>query len=491
MTKKFSRIREAQILAEYVRSSTNFDTFQKVQKLTGKTIIEVAELLGEEFNNRITPEDYDEWIRQVVMHAEAMKRDGNAINLNKRSTFDDLLGEILENDPANKMSFDNDDDGQLSKHVYDAVWKRYQGTRDHLKAQNVMQAREEEEYLRRASQRRQEDEEFNANRPPAPEETERFRPMSGAERYDDDDISYRDDDDDYDTDMDDTAADLNDARDDMEHDDMEHDDMEHDDMEHDDMEHDDMEHDEIPMECPYDEGTPECDAWMAGYEAARNEDGGNEDDMGSDMDDEMEGPDMDDEYQGRGDEEDFGNAPIDIEREENEERIYRYNPKTVSNHEQKSLLDAGYKAASADYHQGNGRRSPVPALSKSAQSMWERGYDSFMKDTEGQRDLGRHGGGVGQRSDTPRGHGTENEEVQKKDLQSIITRPRTTLNNALKGVESEGAKAFIASKLAQNPHPHKSLAHISWSKGFKNAVKSAFGFDKPHTEKNKPKKKKK
>lgn len=440
---KYSMIKEAQTLAK-VGKTSRYEALKEVQATMGMTLSQAAEFLSEDFSMKVTPDDYDEWIRQVIIQGENRKRAGTSINLNKRSEFNEMLGDVLENDPAGKVNLG---DPQLSKHIFDAAWKRYQGTRDHLKATNVMKAREEEETLNRAMDcdaesmadyEGEEYEELNVNTPPEPEETDEFRPSSGANRYDDEDMSYKDDHgDDMEGEMD-----------------------------------GDMEGGEgmdagsdIPEECPYDEGTPECDAWMAGYEAAmgsQEEGTDDEDGMYNGLDreegmDDMEGGDegMDDtdpDMEGGMDdmEGEMDGGEMDRGPEENEEHgkdwIHTYWP----NH--------GYKAAKSEYHRGH---KSSPPKTPEARRQWERGYEAFMGDTEGQRDLKRRGA----------------EDEEGSLLRSIISKPRDTLNQALKGVEDEGAAAFDKLQLPNNPHPKKSLAQGAWAKGFKNAVRGSFGFD--------------
>ncbi len=455
---KYSMIREAQSLTK-VRKSPHLETLKEIQKLTGKTLTETIEFLGEAFTREITPEDYDEWIRQVVMQAEDLKDGGTPVNLNKRQVFNDLLGDILENDPAGKVNLG---DSQLTKHVFDATWKRYQGTRDHLKAANVMKAREEEEMLQRMRDAAVEDEGMNCPCPrcrcnpcmckhmedeerdvmvsPRPEEREEFRPSDGSERYDDEDMSYRRDEEP--------------------------------------MDEEPMDRD-LAEENPYEEGTPEFDAWMAGFQAG--------------MEADMEGPDMDAEYEGRGDEEDLGSQPVDMEQEDEEEPVnmdlvsLRQNLKALARNRRpladRKMRDAedegyspmhwrneGYKAAKSEYHHGRKVRMPSESGARRA---WEQGYEEFMRDTEGQRDLARRGA-----------------EDEGSILKSVISKPRNTLNRALKSVEDEGADAFGHLKLPQNPHPENSLAQKAWAKGFKNAVRGAFGFDVKPIEPARKKKKK-
>jgi hypothetical protein len=427
---KYSMIKEALTVAKLGKSG-HLETLREAQKQLGKPLHEVAELLPEAFSSKITPADYDEWIRQVVMQSEDLKADGGTVNLNRRSVFNDLLGDVLENDPAGKVNLGDD---QLVKHVFDATWKRYQGTRDHLKAQNVMKAREEEELLQRQMDvwaergaRGVEDEERNVMAAPQPEETDEFEPMSGRSRYDDEDMT--------------------------------------DELPADDMEMDagaDVEGDAgIPEECPFDEGTPECDAWMAGYSAAMQaqEEGTGEEDMGYDDMDYEAGPS-----------EPEGEASLPAEQvrkmDSEEAPMSSREPEMrrpslpAEDEEQNSTYwrNAGYKAAKAEYHQ---HRKATPPKNPFAKRQWERGYESFMGDTEGQRELARRGA----------------EDEETSIFKSVISKPRDTLNQALKSVEDEGASAFDNLKMPGNPHPNDSLAQKAWAKGFKNAVRNAFGFE--------------
>jgi hypothetical protein len=483
---KFKMINEAQTLAR-VGKSSNLETLHDVREKLGVSLVEAASMF-EDFSSKITPEDYDEWIRQVVLHGEQLNASGERVNLNRRAAFNEILGEILENDPKGKVNLGDD---QLTKHVFDAVWKRYQGTRDHLKAQNVMKAREEEEMLHRSydagvermagmedeehfGRHKQcpnendhcalgwsddecprlhatrlareleppyEDEELNVLVGPKPEETDRFEPSRS--NYDADDMSGEE------MPMDDELP--------------------HDDMG--DEIGDDHSAMEVPEECPFDEGTPECDAWMAGYEAAMasQEEGDIDPDMDGDVD-----PETDDDFEG-------GERPVDLEAiddvegdddiaatagyrdevdprrapEENEERVAVAKPVNWE--------DKGYRTARREYQ--HRKWTPPPSISqKEARKKWSRGYETFMGDTEGQRQL-----------DRARRGNEENEEGSL--LRSLISKPKDTLDQALKGVEDEGASAFDALGVPKNPHPQKSLAHKAWAKGLKNRVRDAFGFN--------------
>lgn len=572
---KYGMIKEALTLAKLGKTS-QYETLKEVQKTTGKSLYETAEFLAEGFSKQITPEDYDEWIRQVVLHSEGLKKDGSPVRLNKRSVFNDLLGDVLENDPMGKVNLG---DEQLTKHVFDATWKRYQGTRDHLKATKVMKAREEEEALHRSSDanaermaykdrcydcgstipgrhtplcdlapknairdlpqqpgtqwwagaKGTEDEELNVNVPPQPEETDEFRPSSGAERYDDEDMSFRDEQPTDDVEMNDRGVD---------------------DMEGgmaDDHVESEIDALSAAVDNPHEEGTPEGDAWTAGFEAAiraheesespeeeRAEHEG--DDLGQEVSpDEGGDSPFDIEAIEAGDAEgdveqtdgvDYEAGEVDSVRpQENEERSvmrrsdapwlernlavmrnqqkrnqsrdldftgpdhdpqsldftgrkYQYNmlDSMVAKH-QKALANAqrstedeerarvdwaskGYNAAKAEYHHG---RKPTSPTSPMERRKWNQGYESFMKDTEGQRDLKRKGA-------------VEDEE--SSTVKSFISKPKDTINQALKSVEDEGSTAFDKIKMPDNPHPTKSLAQRAWSKGFKNAVSDAFGFNK-------------
>lgn len=506
---KYGMIKEALTLAKVSKPSQH-ETLVEVQKTMGKTLYETEALLAEGFSKQITPEDYDEWIRQVVLQAEEIRQDkGTALRLNKRSVFNDLLGDVLENDPMGKV---NMGDEQLTKHVFDATWKRYQGTRDHLKATNVMKAREEEEALYRsadvgAERLAYQDEELNVNVPPQPEETDEFRPSDGSERYDDEDMSF-----DGQRGDGDVEGEMSGVADDEMGD-----------------EHIERETEEAmsTVENPFDEGTPEGDAWVAGFEAAirAHEEGETPEEEraeheGDDLEQEVPSEDGDtpfdletmDAEQVDGDVEqtdgvDYEAGEVDrMPPEENEEKsimrrsdapwlernigaMKQRREKTLQQNPQANFsfmdsilakhhkalknaqsstedeeraridwADRGYKAARAEYHQG---RKPSAPTSSMERRQWERGYESFIKDTEGQRDLARKG--------------IEDEEGSM--VKSIISKPKDTINQALKGVEDEGATAFDKIKMPDNPHPTKSLAQRAWSKGFKNAVRDAFGFN--------------
>lgn len=78
---------------------------------------------------------------------------------------------------------------------------------------------------------------------------------------------------------------------------------------------------------------------------------------------------------------------------------------------------------------------------------------------------------------------TSKQTTEKADstsmLQQAITTPREHISDALKKVEQEGKDAWKAHGVPKNPHPPKTMAHKSWEKGLKNAVKSEYGIDKP------------
>lgn len=65
----------------------------------------------------------------------------------------------------------------------------------------------------------------------------------------------------------------------------------------------------------------------------------------------------------------------------------------------------------------------------------------------------------------------------KSILQQVLTAPREHMNAALKDIETDGASAWKASKLPENPHTKGSLAHRKWAAGFRKAMKSHLGLD--------------
>lgn len=62
-------------------------------------------------------------------------------------------------------------------------------------------------------------------------------------------------------------------------------------------------------------------------------------------------------------------------------------------------------------------------------------------------------------------------------VRQVLSAPREHMNAALKDIESDGAAAWTASKLPENPHAKGSMAHRKWATGFKKAMKSHLGLD--------------
>lgn len=92
----------------------------------------------------------------------------------------------------------------------------------------------------------------------------------------------------------------------------------------------------------------------------------------------------------------------------------------------------------------------------------------------------------------PRKPEFDEEEQVKQLFHKAITAPKDHLTAALKGVEDEGVKAWMAMNMPRNPHPKDSPAHKAWAKGFKNAAKDGLGFaDKPRETTSKQKSRKK
>lgn len=468
---KYRMITEAQVLAQ-VKGTKRHEVLKEVQKAVGlKTLKEAAEFYKEDFSMEITPEDYDEWIRQIVMHSSGMKNQGAVVNLNKRRSFNDVAGEILENDPAGKV---NPGDDQLMKHVLDALWKRYQHTRDHLKASNVLKAREEEELLQQQASTgfamdgiENEEDQFIDNRHrmqgqrafmrgediddnPYPDGTPQGNEWDAGWSY-----AFKHE---YGTSVPGREEEeLNTLEPPSMNTQYKHD-ME-DEMGRDEMGTDDgdMETDmeepmsDVPEECPYDEGTPECEAWMAGFEAGQE--------AGGEMSDEM--PDDEMEYEA-GDEVGGGDDEVSDDDEMMNRDEISFDDAEMADRDMEDEEDhytRGYRAAQHEYRTGKhtNARKPHPK--------WERGYEDFMGDTEGQREL--------QRKLIKRGA-----EDEQFSLKSILTKPKETLDTALKGVEDEGAVAFHKLQMPKNPHPPKSLAHKAWAKGFKNTLSDVMGFSK-------------
>ncbi|TFH07491.1 MAG: hypothetical protein E4H14_08390 [Candidatus Thorarchaeota archaeon] len=489
---KFSMITEAEALAR-VKGTKRHETLKEVQKAVGlKSLKEAAEFYDQDFSREVSPEDYDEWIRQIVMHSSGLKNKGAVVNLNKRSSFNDVAGDVLENDPAGKV---NAGDDELMKHVLDALWKRYQHTRDHLKASNVMKAREEEELMQQQADAgyamagiEDEEDQFLDNRHrmqgarafmrgddiddnPYPEGAAQGNEWDAgwkhAREQENDPLNrvgYRRGQENEELNTLEPPSMNTQYKDDMEAE-MGRGDVEADDMETDGDMDDEMGQD-VPQECPYDEGTPECDAWMAGFEAGQEQSGEGDMEVGDEMDDEMEyeagdevgGDDMDRE-EGSFDEEPMGRREMEDEGMSRPCRRCNCNPCRCKEGNEEKHYTRGYRAAQDEYRtgkRGNARKQ---------HPQWERGFEEFMGDTEGQREL--------QRKIVKQGA-----EDEQFSLKSILTKPKETIDTALKGVEDEGAIAFHKMQLPKNPHPAKSLANKAWAKGFKNTLSDTMGFSK-------------
>lgn len=480
----FKMIREAQTLAA-VKGSKRLDTLNVIKEHLGKTLHE-ADQLFEPLNEAINPKDYDEWLRQIVLHSQALSQSGMKVSLNKRSSFADIAGEVLENDPLNKVNFG---DEELVNHVINTLWKKYQTTKEDIRVQKVVKAREDEEFTKRLV-KDIEDEELNVNKPPQPEETDEFQPSQN--NYNDEDMSS------------DVSGEMTDE-----------------------PPLDDESSDVDSAECPYDQGTPEHEAWMAGYEAATSAEGDDvqsddqtseidsADDVSYDADEtpvDLEGgadenldaeveqrrPPMEDE-EFYGDDGEFDDEKFDAARREfyadwqadrdsrargayakNDPKHHDFHNRVADMEDEEDASSKGYRAAQAEYR--SGKKGVPPAKQSKA---WERGYEEFMKDTEGQRHLAR----VTHAS-------TEEEEKSDKNgrltLKDILKAPKNTISQALKSVEKEGEKIARLMNMPRNPHPAKSMAFKAWDKGFKNAVKSTMGFfDKPIPVKGKKANKKK
>jgi hypothetical protein len=84
------------------------------------------------------------------------------------------------------------------------------------------------------------------------------------------------------------------------------------------------------------------------------------------------------------------------------------------------------------------------------------------------------------------GEGTEASGVAAKPkkkmnmLQTMLSMPKTSINQSLKGVETEGSAAWRQHQLPKNPHPDGSMAYKAWDRGMKKAMKDFMGInDKP------------
>lgn len=533
---KFSLIQDAQTLST-IKGSDEVATIKEVQRTTGKSFHEAAKLV--EGYPRITQNDYDEWLRQIVLSAEDYARRGMKMSLNKKANFSDVVGEILENDPAHGHIQDTP---ELFSSVVDALWKKYHHTKEHLRVEKGLQAKEEEEMLKRISQevedeedvggylahrhavraaaiarqrggedeehsgwtpseghlevlddymhnrghfvgsdadghvglkahhpeltsaQRQkainawkresnvgsEDEELNVSVSPKPEATDEFVPSTS--NYDTEDMS------------DSERGEAEGGEEDLHSEEG--------------MEH----HEEdASQECPYEEGTPEHDAWMAGFEAGIDSEAGEESDVG-DEHGEGEG-----EVDFEGGEVVHDTEPMDHEHEvsddvgrhelEHEVSLPHEENEEVAKGREHPQYTKGFLAAKNEYHTG------LKAQPQRPHPQWDRGYEDFMQDTEGQREMARVTRGA-----------TDEEEMSgsstRLSLKDVLRSPKTHINAALKKVEDDGAHAFHAITMPKNPHPDKSLAHRAWAKGFKTTAKDIMGFhEKPAPVKGKAKKK--
>lgn len=412
-------IQEAQLIANLKKSRT-YDNVKALQRILGISLQEAADMYRGQFDKSISPSDYEEWLQQVVLQAENLRRSGAKVSLNKKAVFADLVGEILENDPAGKVQPGTD---QFSA-VVDVLWKKYQTAKSEVRAQNLQRQREEEE-----------------------EQLNKRTDLRIDDLIDDDCDDWNEDDPFFDE-REYTGLD-------GEYEDEESNIMVGPDPELDGYEktdHLDADDTHYGVDAPYEEGTPEYDAWMLGFEAALDEIEGLEDE------DDVNDENFDDPGDLEGDE-------IEVDRPNFED-------------EESSYYNLGREAARKEYH-GTGVGGRLANRERRQHPEWERGYEDFMGDTEGQRELQRHVVSNGQ------------EDEEKVTLKSMLTAPRETINKAVKDVEVDGARAFHGMKLPNNPHPDNSMANKAWARGFKNAAKDGFGFaDKPTTQPKKTTRKK-
>lgn len=408
-------IKEAQTLST-IKSKKELEVVKELQSALGVSLKEAADLYKGQFDMSITPEDYEEWLQQTVLQAENLKREGVRVSLNKKASFADIVGEVLENDPAGKVVPGSEEFAA----VVDVLWKKYQEAKSQVRVAKVRKHREEEEAASYSKMDRR------AERQADPH----------GDLFDDegnfigDDISQHPDYEAMRREFD--RRPRYDSREAYRRRDPKHPDWGMEDEESNVIVAPDPElpgtvkssnydaEDRYMADCPYDEGTPEADAWMAGFEAAMAD----QDDEYEDDDDFADGEDFgyDDEDDGR---EDYDDVPTDNDADE-------FEIKRTAEDEESSVRRM----------LGNSRH--------------------------GQQDRQERVLRVGR------------EEEERTTLRDILNAPKDTLNKAVKDMEIDGARAFNQLQFPKNPHAEKSMAYKAWERGFKNAAKETFGFfDKP------------
>lgn len=136
-----SMIKEAQIASTMDKSE--LAALEQVKAILGEKSIHS---LLESFSP--SPEDYNKWLSVIVGHAQDV-----GASLNKKSSFQDLAFDVLDNDPAFPQGdYDGTEPGEqpqyeLQELIVNKLWRDYQAAKHGARIEKVAQRHQEEEEI--------------------------------------------------------------------------------------------------------------------------------------------------------------------------------------------------------------------------------------------------------------------------------------------------------------------------------------------------------